>query len=75
MASGQAPVGGATASAFILPMFVCLGSMLFLTSAFVALSPPGRTTHDAVGYEDEYGDDEPLDRRPRPVAERQGSHA
>jgi NO-binding membrane sensor protein with MHYT domain len=37
--SGQAPTGGATAMDFILPMIVCLGSALFLTSAFVALSP------------------------------------
>jgi len=39
LASGHAPTGGATAMAFILPMIVCLGSALFLTSAFVALSP------------------------------------
>jgi NO-binding membrane sensor protein with MHYT domain len=40
-ASGHVPAGGATATAFILPMIVCLGSALFLTSAFVALSPTG----------------------------------
>ena len=39
--SGHIPTGGATAMAFILPMIVCLGSALFLTSAFVALSPTG----------------------------------
>jgi len=41
VASGHAPTGGATAMAFILPMIVVLGSALFLTSAFVALSPTG----------------------------------
>ena len=39
VASGHVPAGGASAMAFILPMIVCLGSALFLTSAFVALSP------------------------------------
>jgi len=39
VATGHVPAGGATAMAFILPMIVCLGSALFLTSAFVALSP------------------------------------
>jgi NO-binding membrane sensor protein with MHYT domain len=33
------PLPGATASAFIFPLAVVLGSFLFLTSAFVALSP------------------------------------
>jgi NO-binding membrane sensor protein with MHYT domain len=41
VASGHIPGGGASAMAFILPMIVCLGSALFLTSAFVALSPAG----------------------------------
>jgi NO-binding membrane sensor protein with MHYT domain len=41
LATGHAPTAGATAMAFILPMIVVLGSALFLTSAFVALSPTG----------------------------------
>lgn len=36
------PLGGASAPAFILPMAVVLGSFLFLTCAFVALSPTAR---------------------------------
>lgn len=36
---GAAPLPGATATAFILPLAVVLGSFLFLTCAFVALSP------------------------------------
>ncbi|MFJ8952650.1 MULTISPECIES: MHYT domain-containing protein [unclassified Streptomyces] len=37
--AGTAPLSGATATAFILPLAVVLGSFLFLTCAFVALSP------------------------------------
>ncbi len=72
VASGDVPSGGATATAFILPMIICLGSTLFLTSAFVALSPTGRRAHDQ-----DYGEDEKplLPDRPRSQAERQGSHA
>ncbi|MGH3310678.1 MAG: MHYT domain-containing protein [Streptomyces sp.] len=36
---GQAALPGATATEFIFPLTVVLGSFLFLTSAFVALSP------------------------------------
>lgn len=36
---GSAPLGGVTAIQFIFPLAVGLGSALFLTSAFVALSP------------------------------------
>lgn len=44
VASGRAPGGGATAMDFVLPIIVGIGSALFLTSTFVALSPltPGR---------------------------------
>lgn len=42
--SGPVPSGGATAMDFLLPMIVCLGSALFLTSAFVALSPADPAT-------------------------------
>jgi NO-binding membrane sensor protein with MHYT domain len=72
VASGRVPSGGATAMAFILPMIVCLGSTLFLTSAFVALSPTGRQARDADEPDD---DDVPPPGRLRPTAERQGSHA
>jgi NO-binding membrane sensor protein with MHYT domain len=37
--AGGGPVSGATAMDFIFPMVVVLGSALFLSSAFVALSP------------------------------------
>lgn len=36
---GHGPLGGAGATSFIIPIAVLLGSFLFLTSAFVALSP------------------------------------
>jgi NO-binding membrane sensor protein with MHYT domain len=39
---GQAELSGATATEFIFPLAVVLGSFLFLTSAFVALSPTAR---------------------------------
>ncbi|WP_432165406.1 MHYT domain-containing protein [Streptomyces sp. bgisy031] len=37
--ASSAPLPGASATAFILPLAVVLGSFLFLTCAFVALSP------------------------------------
>ncbi|MFF1695420.1 MHYT domain-containing protein [Streptomyces sp. NPDC058257] len=40
--AGTAPLRGASATAFILPLAVVLGSFLFLTCAFVALSPTAR---------------------------------
>ena len=46
---GQGPLPGATVTDFIFPLAVGLGSALFLTSAFVALSP---TAHrSAAGYD------------------------
>jgi hypothetical protein len=58
--------------AFILPMIVVLGSTLFLTSAFVALSPTGRQARDPGVDED----DEALPpSRSRTLTERQSSHA
>jgi NO-binding membrane sensor protein with MHYT domain len=42
VSSGTRPLDGATATSFILPLAVVLGSFLFLTSAFVALSPTAR---------------------------------
>ncbi len=39
VAPSAAPLPGATAMQFIFPLAVGLGSYLFLTSAFVALSP------------------------------------
>jgi NO-binding membrane sensor protein with MHYT domain len=58
-ASGLVPTGGATATSFILPMIVCLGSVLFLTSAFVALSPTGTRIESSAA----------------PAAQRRGWHA
>lgn len=40
--ASNAPLPGASATAFILPLAVVLGSFLFLTCAFVALSPTAR---------------------------------
>ncbi|WP_327351103.1 MHYT domain-containing protein [Streptomyces sp. NBC_01304] len=40
--AGTAPLEGASATAFILPLAVVLGSFLFLTCAYVALSPTAR---------------------------------
>ncbi|MEU6004385.1 MHYT domain-containing protein [Streptomyces sp. NPDC047197] len=40
--TGTAPLQGASATSFILPLAVVLGSFLFLTCAFVALSPTAR---------------------------------
>jgi NO-binding membrane sensor protein with MHYT domain len=40
--AGDAPLPGVSATAFILPLAVVLGSFLFLTCAFVALSPTAR---------------------------------
>ncbi|WEH38129.1 hypothetical protein OG233_00585 [Streptomyces sp. NBC_01218] len=42
VAPSAAPLPGATAMQFIFPLTVGLGSYLFLTSAFVALSPTAR---------------------------------
>ncbi|MFF4652125.1 MHYT domain-containing protein [Streptomyces sp. NPDC001380] len=42
MDPARAALGGATAMQFIFPLAVGLGSFLFLTSAFVALSPTAR---------------------------------
>ncbi|MFD6529441.1 MHYT domain-containing protein [Streptomyces sp. NPDC060184] len=42
VAPSAAPLTGATATQFIFPLTVGLGSYLFLTSAFVALSPTAR---------------------------------
>ncbi|WP_055589339.1 MHYT domain-containing protein [Peterkaempfera griseoplana] len=42
MQPGRTALGGATAMEFIFPLAVGLGSFLFLTSAFVALSPTAR---------------------------------
>ena len=73
VASGHVPSGGATAMAFILPMIVCLGSTLFLTSAFVALSPTGRQPQTSDESEDDDGTPSP--NGALTMAERQGSHA
>jgi NO-binding membrane sensor protein with MHYT domain len=61
VASGQSPASGATAMDFLLPIIVGLGSAMFLTSAFVALSPDG-PAHPAA-------------TAPSPAPHRRGSHA
>jgi hypothetical protein len=81
VASGHAPTGGASAMAFILPMIVCLGSALFLTSAFVALSPTGSGLRqpadgDADHNQDQDKDqDQDQDQDPVIVARGRGLHA
>ena len=45
------PLSGATATEFIFPLAVVLGSFLFLTSAYVALSPTGKRHESAVAAE------------------------
>jgi NO-binding membrane sensor protein with MHYT domain len=45
LAPSSAALPGATATEFIFPLAVVLGSFLFLTSAYVALSPTGKR-HD-----------------------------
>lgn len=47
VAPGQAPLSGATATEFIFPLAVVLGSFLFLTSAFVALSPTAQQRRES----------------------------
>jgi NO-binding membrane sensor protein with MHYT domain len=42
LAPSSASLAGATATEFIFPLAVVLGSFLFLTSAYVALSPTGK---------------------------------
>jgi NO-binding membrane sensor protein with MHYT domain len=44
---GEAPLPGATATEFIFPLAVVLGSFLFLTSAFVALSPTAQQRRES----------------------------
>jgi NO-binding membrane sensor protein with MHYT domain len=44
---GQAELPGATATAFIFPLAVVLGSFLFLSSAFVALSPTAQQRRES----------------------------
>ncbi len=82
VASGHVPTGGASATAFILPMIVCLGSGLFLMSTFVALSPAGPRLNASPD-----ADPPPLSHEPATNAqfverseaagagERQGAHA
>ncbi|WP_329461467.1 MHYT domain-containing protein [Streptomyces sp. NBC_01431] len=46
-----AALPGATAMQFIFPLAVCLGSYLFITAAFVALSPSARERADYASAE------------------------
>ncbi|MFD8814285.1 MHYT domain-containing protein [Streptomyces sp. NPDC059627] len=47
----SAELPGATATEFLFPLAVLLGSFLFLTSAYVALSPTGKRHESAVAAE------------------------
>lgn len=67
--AGHGAVPGATPMQFIFPLTVILGSYLFLTSAFVALSPGARKPVAAVpNSEQRDSDPRPTrDRDPRPT--------
>ena len=47
LSPGGAVLPGATATEFIFPLTVVLGSFLFLTSAFVALSPTAQQRRES----------------------------
>ncbi|WP_425508085.1 MHYT domain-containing protein [Streptomyces bathyalis] len=47
LSPGRAVLSGATATEFIFPLTVVLGSFLFLTSAFVALSPTAQQRRES----------------------------
>ncbi|WP_369247181.1 MHYT domain-containing protein [Streptomyces sp. R41] len=51
LAPSSATLSGATATEFIFPLAVVLGSFLFLTSAYVALSPTGKRHESAAAAE------------------------
>jgi len=48
LAPSGAPLAGVTATQFIFPLAVVLGSFLFLASAYVALSPTGSGRNDSA---------------------------
>ncbi|MEU9283741.1 MHYT domain-containing protein [Streptomyces sp. NPDC048275] len=48
LAPSSAALSGATSTEFIFPLAVVLGSFLFLTSAYVALSPTGKREESAA---------------------------
>ncbi|MFF4502598.1 MHYT domain-containing protein [Streptomyces sp. NPDC001401] len=51
LAPSSATLGGATATEFIFPLAVVLGSFLFLASAYVALSPTGKRHENSAAAE------------------------
>ncbi|WP_327429347.1 MHYT domain-containing protein [Streptomyces sp. NBC_01236] len=51
LAPSSASLSGATATEFIFPLAVVLGSFLFLTCAYVALSPTGKRDESAAAVE------------------------
>ncbi|MCX5604081.1 hypothetical protein OG418_30065 [Streptomyces phaeochromogenes] len=51
LAPSSAALAGATATEFIFPLAVVLGSFLFLAAAYVALSPTGKRAESAVAAE------------------------
>ncbi|CAL9611656.1 MHYT domain-containing protein [Streptomyces sp. enrichment culture] len=76
VAPSAQPLPGATATQFVFPLAVGLGSYLFLTAAFVALSPAARgqaryerTRHGPVRYPapDHPGDAGPAPAGPAPA--------
>lgn len=48
LSPSDAPLAGVTATQFIFPLAVVLGSFLFLASAYVALSPTGSGRNDSA---------------------------
>jgi len=51
LAPSSAGLAGATATEFIFPLAVVLGSFLFLAAAYVALSPTGKRHESAIAAE------------------------
>ncbi|MEE1758183.1 MULTISPECIES: MHYT domain-containing protein [unclassified Streptomyces] len=51
LAPSTAQLAGATATEFLFPLAVLLGSFLFLTSAYVALSPTGKRAESSFADE------------------------
>ncbi|WP_448320903.1 MHYT domain-containing protein [Streptomyces sp. CO7] len=68
------PLAGATAMQFVFPLAVGLGSYLFLTSAFVALSPTARE-RAAEEEAQRAWRNAPAPTEPEPTPDRRGSHA
>jgi NO-binding membrane sensor protein with MHYT domain len=59
-ATASSVLSGATAMEFIFPLIVVLGSFLFLSSAFVALSPTEQERAEAANVERLRGTEIPI---------------